>query len=237
MDTRPLLPAAERDALLALWAVPGIGSVGLGGMRRWAAGRWADLLDTPARDWVDDLPASDIVRARIRAAGSLRAVADEVRERACRGRMEVLHPGDPGYPERLTEVRLLLRHTPALPFLPSAANVEANQIVLRIDPDPGLRLHLAGRDDQTWRSLYLDDLFAQDLGEPAEPYERLLHTALSGDHQLFAREDGVEETWRIVQPLLDEPPEIHSYKPGSWGPAAANRLLRGHARWQKPWEV
>jgi DNA protecting protein DprA len=105
MDTRPLLPAAERDALLALWAVPGIGSVGLGGMRRWAAGRWADLLDTPARDWVDDLPASDIVRARIRAAGSLRAVADEVRERACRGRMEVLHPGDPGYPERLAEVR------------------------------------------------------------------------------------------------------------------------------------
>jgi glucose-6-phosphate 1-dehydrogenase len=140
-------------------------------------------------------------------------------------------------PERLTEIRLLLRHTPALPFLPSATRIEQNQIVLRIDPDPGLRLQLAGRDDQTWRPLHLDDRFAQDLGEPAEPYERLLHTALTGDHQLFAREDGVEETWRIVQPLLDEPPEIHSYKPGSWGPAAASRLLRGHARWQKPWEL
>ena len=104
MDTHPL-PTAERDALLALWAVPGIGSVGLGGMRLWAAGRWADLLDTPTRDWVDGLPASDLVRARIRAAGSLRAVADEVRERAARGRMEVLHRGDPGYPERLVEVR------------------------------------------------------------------------------------------------------------------------------------
>ena len=104
MDTHPL-PSAERDALLALWAVPGIGSIGLGGMRRWAAGRWADLLDTPARDWVDGFPASDMVRARIRAAGSLRAVADEVRERAARGQMEVLHRGDPGYPDRLAEVR------------------------------------------------------------------------------------------------------------------------------------
>lgn len=104
MDTHPL-PSAERDALLALWAVPGIGSIGLGGMRRWAAGRWADLLDTPARDWVDALPASDLVRARLRAAGSLRAVADEVRERAARGRMTVLHREDAGYPERLAEVR------------------------------------------------------------------------------------------------------------------------------------
>src|SRR5262249_57664837 len=72
---------------------------------RWVAGRWADLLEAPTRDWVDALPASDLVRDRIRAAGSLRAVADEVRERAARGRMEVVHPGDPGYPERLTEVR------------------------------------------------------------------------------------------------------------------------------------
>jgi glucose-6-phosphate 1-dehydrogenase len=140
-------------------------------------------------------------------------------------------------PERLTEVRLLLRHTPPLTFLPSAGQVEQNQIVLRIDPDPGLRLQLTGRDDHTWRPLHLDDRFAQDLGEPAEPYERLLHAAMTGDHQLFAREDSVEETWRIVQPLLDEPPEIHRYERGSWGPAAAARLTRGHPRWQKPFAV
>jgi len=104
MDSRSP-SSSERDALLALWAVPGVGSVGLGGMRRWAAGRWADLLDTPARDWVDGLPASDLVRARLRAAGSLRAVADEIRERAALGQMEVVHRGDAGYPERLAEVR------------------------------------------------------------------------------------------------------------------------------------
>ena len=74
-------------------------------------------------------------------------------------------------------------------------------------------------------------------GPDAEPYERLLHAAMTGDHQLFAREDSVEETWRIVQPLLDEPPEIHRYERGSWGPAAAARLTRGHPRWQKPFAV
>src|SRR5215472_7888133 len=104
MDTGPL-PSAERDALLALWAVPGIGSIGLGGVRSWAAGRWDDLLDTPVRDWVDGLPASDSVRARLRAAGSLRGLADEVRERAERGHMEVVHRGDPAYPRMLAEVR------------------------------------------------------------------------------------------------------------------------------------
>ena len=103
------------------------------------------------------------------------------------------------------------------------ARSEPNQIVLRIDPDPGLRLQLTALDDDRWRDLHLDSSFMADLGEPLLPYERLLHGALIGDHRLFAREDGIEETWRIVQPLLDHPGEIHSYEPGSWGPDAAKR--------------
>ena len=74
-----------------------------------------------------------------------------------------------------------------------------------------------------------------DLGEPEGPYELLLHAALTGDHQLFAREDSIEQTWRIVQPLLDKPSEIHHYDRGSWGPEAAQSLLRGHHFWQEPW--
>jgi glucose-6-phosphate 1-dehydrogenase len=58
---------------------------------------------------------------------------------------------------------------------------------------------------------------------------------LTGDHQLFAREDGIEETWRIVQPVLDKPGRIHHYHPGSWGPDAAQSLLHGHRSWQQPW--
>ena len=56
-----------------------------------------------------------------------------------------------------------------------------------------------------------------------------------GDHQYFAREDSVEETWRIVQPLLDHPPDVRPYPCGSWGPEEAEALVRGHPRWQQPW--
>ena len=137
--------------------------------------------------------------------------------------------------ERVTEVRLFTHRVPSLAFLPDRARSQPNQIVLRIDPDPGLRLQLTALDGDRWRDLHLDSSFMADLGEPLLPYERLLHGALTGDHQLFAREDGIEETWRIVQPLLDHPGEIHSYEPSSWGPDAARDLLRGHRGWQQPW--
>ena len=139
--------------------------------------------------------------------------------------------------ERATEVRLFTHRVPSLAFLPDRRRAEPNQIVLRIDPDPGLRLQLTAIDGNRWRDLHLDSSFMQDLGEPLTPYERLLHGALTGDHQLFAREDGIEETWRIVQPLLDNPGKIHRYEPGSWGPDAARELLRGHRGWQQPWLV
>ncbi len=140
-------------------------------------------------------------------------------------------------PEKVTEVRLFLRRTPALAFLPDATRVASNQIVLRIDPDPGMRLQLSaqGARGRGWREVHLDSSFAEDLGEAVRPYERLLEAALTGDHQLFAREDGIEQTWRIVQPLLNTPGEVHRYEPGSWGPEAAQTLLRGHNGWQQPW--
>jgi len=138
-------------------------------------------------------------------------------------------------PERVTEVRLLLHRTPRLAFLPTPTQVGANQIVLRIDPDPGLRLQIAARSEDSWRPVHLDTSFSQELGEPREPYERLLHAALVGDPQLFARQDSVEQTWRILQPLLDNPPSVHTYPRGSWGPDEASSLLHEHPRWQQPW--
>ncbi len=138
-------------------------------------------------------------------------------------------------PKHATEVRLFLRRTPELAFLPSRTRVERNQIVLRVDPDPGLRLQLSALADESWRTVPLDASFARELGEPLEPYERLLHAALVGDPQLFAREDSIEETWRIVQPLLDAPPQVRTYEKGSWGPAGVDALVRGHPGWQEPW--
>jgi glucose-6-phosphate 1-dehydrogenase len=138
-------------------------------------------------------------------------------------------------PKKVTEVRLFLRRTPRLAFLPESTRVEPNQIVLRVDPDPGLRLQLTAQGQHGWQDVHLDSSFAQDLGEAIRPYERLLHAGLTGDRQLFAREDSIEETWRIVQPLLNNPGKVHSYEPGSWGPDVAHALLRGHRGWQQPW--
>ena len=102
--------------------------------------------------------------------------------------------------------------------------------MLRIDPDPGLRLQLTAIDGDRWRDLHLDSSFMADLGEPLLPYERLLHGALTGDHQLFAREDGIEETWRIVQPLLDHPGEIHQYEPRLLGAGRGARTATRTSR-------
>jgi len=139
--------------------------------------------------------------------------------------------------ERVTEVRLVFRHPPRLAFLGGSATTEANQVVLRIDPDPGLRISLTsqGSGRRISQPVHLDLSFAQELGQPLSPYERLLNNAMRGDQRLFTREDSVEETWRIVQPLLNAPPPLHRYSEGSWGPPQAEILVRGHPAWQEPW--
>jgi len=81
----------------------------------------------------------------------------------------------------------------------------------------------------------LDVEFEQQGGEGPTPYEVLLEAAMRGDSMRFTRQDGVEEQWRIMQPLLDNPPPVHPYAPGSWGPEAGDMLVSGHGRWHGPW--
>ena len=141
------------------------------------------------------------------------------------GRRPVLHP-----------------HRQALPVTPdrAAAGVQApadastssssshrrpqpNQIVFTIDPGTGIRMVLdAQRADQPGAGeIELDMEFAQEGGEGATPYEVLLHAALIGDSTHFTRQDSVEETWRIVQPLLAVTAAgAGRTAKGSWGPKA-----------------
>jgi glucose-6-phosphate 1-dehydrogenase len=65
------------------------------------------------------------------------------------------------------------------------------------------------------------------------PYERLLGDAMRGDPALFAREDAVEAAWKIVEPIVGDASPLHTYEPGSWGPAEADRLIGG-GRWHDP---
>ncbi len=75
----------------------------------------------------------------------------------------------------------------------------------------------------------LDMEFAAEGGEGPTPYEVLLHAAIVGDDSRFTRQDGVEEAWRIMQPLLDHAPPVQRYAPGSWGPDGADELVSGSA--------
>ncbi|MHA6757618.1 glucose-6-phosphate dehydrogenase [Streptacidiphilus sp. PAMC 29251] len=136
-----------------------------------------------------------------------------------------------------TEVRLIF-HQPPNTAAPGGGHPPAvNEAVLRLDPEGALRLTMLSRDaDGTGtRQVHLDLPFSAELGKPPTPYERLLHDALTGDRALFTREDAIEETWRILQPILDAPPTVQTYPQGSWGPAQAGRLTDGHIPWQAPW--
>ena len=58
---------------------------------------------------------------------------------------------------------------------------------------------------------------------------------MDGDSTPFTRQDSVEEAWRIMMPLLEHPPPVHPYAPGSWGPKEADQLVAGVGRWHEPW--
>jgi glucose-6-phosphate 1-dehydrogenase len=92
--------------------------------------------------------------------------------------------------------------------------------------EPGATMDL-GAAEMTFR--YADS-FCADCG--LEGYERLLLDAMLGDQSLFTRADGIERLWEISAPLLDNPPPIQPYAPGSWGPQSALDHLAAPYRWQ-----
>jgi glucose-6-phosphate 1-dehydrogenase len=137
-----------------------------------------------------------------------------------------------------TEVRLVFRHAPRLPFTaPGHRRPVVNQLVVRLDPTTGIDITLdALRADHSGPAeIELPMRFADEGGEAPTPYEVLLNAALRGDATRFARQDAIEECWRICAPLLDAPPKIEPYAKGSWGPPSADRLLKGLGRWHEPW--
>jgi glucose-6-phosphate 1-dehydrogenase len=139
-------------------------------------------------------------------------------------------------PVTQTELRLVFKRPPRLGF-GVAGQAEPNQLVIKLDPSTGVRVVVNARraDVGAIAPIELDMEFAAEGGEGATPYEVLLHAAMMGNSTRFARQDGVEETWRIMQPLLDAPPPVHLYAPGSWGPEAADALTADHGGWQEPW--
>lgn len=141
-------------------------------------------------------------------------------------------------PVTQTELRLVFRRPPRLGMqIPHERAPEPDELVVRIDPVAGMRLDLDARraDAPGPERIAMDMSFAEQGGEGPTPYEVLLRAAMQGVSTRFTRQDGVEERWRIMQPLLDHPPAVHPYQPGSWGPAAAGALVAGYGGWRAPW--
>ena len=138
-------------------------------------------------------------------------------------------------PVRATEIRIIFKRPPRLPISTHAP--DADELILRIDPRPGTDLVIQAKTPgaNRTRAVDLSLIFADELGEAPEPYERLLSDAMNGDSTQFTRQDTVAETWRIVEPLLDAPPPVETYQPGTWGPPGADKLLAGHPGWREPW--
>jgi glucose-6-phosphate 1-dehydrogenase len=136
-----------------------------------------------------------------------------------------------------TELRLVFKEPPRLGFrLAQSDRPDPNQLVIKLDPSTGVRLLVDAQraEARPPEQINLDMEFAEQGGEGPTPYEVLLHAAMIGNSTRFARQDGIEETWRVMQPLLDSPPPVHSYRPGSWGPTAGDNLAAGYAAWRAP---
>jgi glucose-6-phosphate 1-dehydrogenase len=114
-----------------------------------------------------------------------------------------------------------------------------NALVFRLGTDDGVSLSLQAKEpgeELTTHPVDLDVEFAQVFGHRQEPYERLIGDAIDGQSARFAREDTVEEAWRVIQPLLDDPGPVHAYKRGTFGPPEARRLVLRHGGWHSPGE-
>jgi glucose-6-phosphate 1-dehydrogenase len=137
-----------------------------------------------------------------------------------------------------TELRLVFQEPPRVAFhLNRMRSPEPMQLVVKLDPTTGVRLLVeAQRGDQPdAEQISLDMEFADEGGEGPTPYEVLLQAAMAGNNARFTRQDGVEEAWRIMAPLLEAPPPVHPYAKGSWGPPQADELVAGSGRWHDPW--
>jgi glucose-6-phosphate 1-dehydrogenase len=127
-----------------------------------------------------------------------------------------------------TEIAVRLRRPPRMLFLSADAGRPRSNIVrFRLQPDPGVTFELLAKapgEVDAIREVPVSVDFEAQPGQAENAYERIFTDALSGDPRHFAREDNVEEEWRIVDPILDVKTPPEPYERGGWGPAGADRL-------------
>jgi glucose-6-phosphate 1-dehydrogenase len=157
-------------------------------------------------------------------------------------------------PRRATEIAIQFRRVPHSPFGGNRATpagtlapgaIDPNLLVLRIQPDEGITLRFSAKvpgQAMRIRSVNMDFLYGSAfITQSPEAYERLLLDCMLGDATLFAREDEVDQAWRVCTAVLDgwraHPPgrdDLPNYEAGSWGPQAANDFMARDGRsWRR----
>jgi len=137
-------------------------------------------------------------------------------------------------PLSATEVTVTLRTPPQQVFDP-LDRAAANRVRFRLSPE--VVIAIAARTKRPGEQMVGQQTELRAVECPHDeltPYERLLGDALHGDATLFARQDGVESAWQIIDPILDAPGAPHPYAPGSWGPRQAGALADEVGGWHNP---
>jgi glucose-6-phosphate 1-dehydrogenase len=139
-------------------------------------------------------------------------------------------------PESVSEILVELKPPPQQLFADSFPTaVPANYLRFRLAPDTAIAL--AARVKRAGEEFIGDQrelLLLDTQPNQAAPYERLLGDAIAGDGALFTREDSVEAAWAVVDPILTNHHRCHPYKPGTWGPDQAEKLIAPHGPWHNP---
>jgi glucose-6-phosphate 1-dehydrogenase len=146
-------------------------------------------------------------------------------------------------PKRVTEIAIQFNPAPLAIFDGGGGEISPNLLILRIQPDEGISLKfLSKRPGAAFelRPVSMDFNYGSSFGERSpSAYETLLLDALVGDATLYTRQDMVEASWAVVEPIQnawrESAVDFPNYAAGTWGPAAAGEMLarRGHA-WRTP---
>ena len=147
-------------------------------------------------------------------------------------------------PKKVTEISIHFKDVPYMMFQSTTKQANQNILAMRIQPNEGISLRFDVKTPGSSlraRSVDMDFRYDAAFGQPStEAYSRLLVDSMLGDQTRFTRGDEVEESWRILTPVLQvwdapAPPEaIPLYEAGSWGPVEAELLLnRDNRRWRR----
>jgi glucose-6-phosphate 1-dehydrogenase len=136
-------------------------------------------------------------------------------------------------PVTCTEILVRLKQPPTMY---EGYKLQSNYCRIRISPDVGFAINLNNLAPEDEMASITEEIMANRCPDAKEmdAYERVLGDAMAGDATLFAREDYVEEAWRIVDPVLKAGTPVFDYEPGSWGPDAGGQEVTPEGGWHNP---